>query len=196
MAELYFPIAWEGGTAYGGDQHWFADPLRREDGCGAVAACNLLAALAAQGGRYGALAPAGAGEIGGFLPYMDELYDQLSPGFFGCWSRKKWTKRVLRWAGDRGVRLKAHGISAGAPEEACAALIREGLSKGKPVAALNLWKGLRRPYPYGWHWVTITDFPGDELVLSTWGQRRTEHWKDYYAAAHRATCKGGFVYFE
>lgn len=196
MAELYTPVRTPEGVAYGGDQRWFPDPLRREDGCGAVAACDLLAFLAARGGAYAPLAPAGAGNIQIFLPWMDQLYDWLSPGFFGCWSRRRWTRRVLDWAADRGVPLRARGLWAGAPQAACEALIREGLERGSPVAALNLWKGVRRRYAYGWHWAVITDLRGDRLVLSTWGQRQEADWNEYYATAHRALCKGGFVYFE
>lgn len=185
------------GSSYGGDQSWFPRKRQQVTGCGAVAASNVLAALAARGGPLGPLAPDGAGASReSFLPFMEELCRRLRPGLLGLWSRKRWTKAVLGWAEERGVPLRAESCSFLEKQETCAAFLKRHLEKGSPVAALNLRTGLPKKAPYDWHWIVITGLEGDTLTFSSWGQRRTESWSEYYGRAHGALWKGGLVAFE
>ena len=189
------PMARPGGF-YGGDQHWF--PARRQQvrGCGAVAACNLLAARAAGGGPLGPLAPDGAGTREGFLAFMQQLYARLGPGPVGVWSRKRWTRAVLAWGEERGVPLRAESVSYRAGEAACTAFLREQLARGRPVAALSLRVGWPRRRPYDWHWLVITGLEGETMTLSSWGRQLRESWPVYYRRAHRALLQGGLVTIE
>ena len=183
--------------SYGGDQRWFPRKRQQVTGCGAVAASNILAALAAaRGSRWGPLAPDGAASRETFLSLMEDLYRRLRPGLLGLWSPRKWTRTVLAWAQEHGVPLTARYCSFRESPETCRAFLASYLDRGLPVAALSLRTGLPHKAPYDWHWITVTGLEGDRMIFSSWGQRRTESWSDYYHRASTALWKGGLVAFE
>lgn len=190
--------------AYGGKQAWFAKKSRRVRGCGPTAAANILCYLAGSAEKYRPLCPDGATRES-FLVLMDALYTALAPSFIGgLFSRRRFSRRVVRWAQKRGVALTAHqaGTRTHSQQE-CLAMIRHGLEQDRPVATLNLkWRYIvPGGEDFGWHWVTITGLQEEadgktQIVVSSWGRRFLLDWNSYWQACRRAFLPGGFVWFE
>lgn len=190
---------------YGGKQAWFAKKSRRTRGCGPVAAANIIWYLAGSGEGYRPLCPGRDASRESFLGLMDAMYAELAPAYMGgLFSRRRFARRVVRWAERRGVPLIAHQIGPRFhSREECLEMIRQGLEQDKPVAALNL--KLRHTVPsgenFGWHWVTITGLREDPdgrawMEASSWGRRFLVDWEGYWQACRRAVLPGGFVWFE
>jgi len=181
---------------YGGNQEWYADVSEKNNGCGPVAAANITAYLAQKdSSKYGNLYNLPSTAKHHFLKHMYDLYDALDPGIFGVYSLIDFKTRVESFALTRGVSLSDNYIFCNDLLYNVSEFIKYGLSQDCPVACLNL----QITYLYGYHWMTITKYFRDAvtddrwIAVSTWGERRSINFKEYYDSAH--TWGGGFVFF-
>lgn len=192
--------------AYGGRQKWFTKKSQRLRGCGPVAAANILCYLARSEEKYRPLYPDRDLTQARFSVLMAEMYAALSPAWIGgVFTRGRFVRGMTKWAQSRGVPLTVHvsGPRTQNHEEAFA-MIRQGLERDKPVAALNL--KLRYTVSpggenFGWHWITITGLETGpdgrtRIVVSSWGRKFSLDWEGYWQACRRALMPGGFVWFE
>lgn len=192
--------------AYGGRQAWFTEKSQRLRGCGPVAAANILCYLARSEEKYRPLYSDGTLTQAHFFTLMTEMYTALAPRLVGgVFTRRRFVQGVTRWAKSRGVPLTARvsGPRTHSRQEAMA-MIRQGLERDRPVAALNL--KLRYTVPpggsnFGWHWVTITGLETGpdgrmRIVVSSWGRMVSLDWDGYWQACRKALLPGGFVWFE
>lgn len=193
-----------GQCTYGGRQRWFPKKGQRLRGCGPVAAANILCHLAGSGERCRPLYP-GALTQAQFLELMEETYRALSPALVGgVFSLGRFARGVEALAWSRGVVLTVHllRVRSHSREEALG-MVREGLARGCPVAALNLKLRYRVPpggENFGWHWVTVTGLEtGPDgtvwMEVSSWGRRYLLDWEAYWEACRKSLLPSGFVWF-
>ena len=149
--KLNFIIA-DNETHYGGSQEWFADRWRRQAGCGAVAASNLIWYM--RSGYNGKEQ---------YIELMNEMFSDVKPGIFGVNSSAIFTKGVKRYGARHDMPLTERILEIPLRKQkrpgtdAVNAFIMSALHSNAPVAFLNLSNGMIKNLG-SWHWVTITAF--------------------------------------
>lgn len=162
--EVNFPRV---GGAYGGKQAWFDNKTWAAGGCGVIAAANVYYYFR------------GEKEVDKDL-YMDlaqALYYWLRPIHFfnpiykedtyGLISSRLWRDRSLRFFRIRGLELEAKThryIKAGA-----FSLIKRALNQGQLPVIMVL--GLPGTTRYNNHFMVVTGYEGENLIVSSWGRR-------------------------
>ena len=185
--------------AYGGDQNWYTSSARRNNGCGPVAASNVLYYMSSVDSDLEALFPYFSLTRSTFLSFMNDVYEYVSPAAFGEISLSDWANDVIDWASDHGVSLDSNPMTVQNSKTTCANYIKTGLRLDRPVGSLNLaanWPGSTQ----AWHWVTITKYyQGSDdnrwLAISSVGERVGIDWDAYYANMASSILDGGFAYF-
>lgn len=190
----------KGKTWYGGSQDWYTDSGRRNNGCGPVAASNILYYMSKSDSKYKKLYPYSALSYTNFLSFMNIIYDYVNPSALGKTSFASWASDVVRYASDNGVTLTRNFSYAYLPKSQCADFIKKGLNLDKPVGSLNLAAPLGSGQVEAWHWVTITKYfqnAGDNrwIAVSTMGKRRGLDWDAYYANMASSVLLSAFAYF-
>ena len=139
-------------THYGGSQEWFAEHWRKQAGCGAIAASNLIWYM--------------RGEHNGkeqYIELMNEMFSDVKPGIFGVNSPVIFTKGIKRYGARHDISFTVRILDIPLRKQkrpgtdAVNAFIMSALHSDAPVAFLNLTKGMLKNLG-SWHWVTITAF--------------------------------------
>ncbi len=189
---------------YGGDQHWYESESKVGNGCGPVAAANVMCYMSSSSNIYKELYPYTTVSKTMLTKFMDTMYDVIKPLPFGATDHSNFASKLTAWARKQGVSLTSHVYSAQTYSNIAARdAIKKGLRKDKPVAALNLKFGYQDPKKgtgVGWHWVTITKYfqATDDtrwIAVSSWGERYGLFWDAYWEAC-RDSIGGGYVWFE
>lgn len=199
-AQGQFVPVYEGSTIYyGGDQSWYTDPSKRDNGCEPTAAANIMYYLDDKNPtKYGELYKYANASRDAFVRQMDIMYSYIEPGAFGETSLDDFIADVKLYAKDWNVTLTSYKLGQ-ATLDTTANFIKAGLSKDTPVACLNLEPPIYG-YDYAWHWMTITKYYRDVttdnrwIAVSTWGQRHSIDFKRYHDSIEYYD--GGFTYFE
>ena len=224
----------------GGNQRWFPTPNGVQGGCGTVAAANQLAFLAGlQPQRYGRLYPYKTTSQHDFTEHMESVYRWVTPislDILRSWlpdavrntipcslgipGLRFYATRVMRYAMDKGVRLKPvwRNQRQGSPGNTSLRMnlqqaveyIKHGLASGCPVAMLNTWnpalKAVRYcPDPrsgtchvssFQRHWVTVLSLQEDPennrftVEVSSWGVRVILDLTEFWGKGYT-----GLIYF-
>ena len=194
-------------TYYGGNQAWFNDD-RSNNGCGPVAAANIMYYLSSSSSKYKNLYPYSTITKPIFTAFMGTMYKQINPAIFGEISYSSFADDTVKWAKSRNVDLTVHkSVITFDAKNIIANGIKDGLRKDKPVAILNLNKWYtdetNNNAKLGWHWVTVTKYyqsSSDQrwIAISTWGTRLSVNWDAYYQsmADPLPNLGGGYVWFE
>ncbi len=213
----FVPVYDSSKTYYGGHQEWYKAPTdengnpvigsisgREKNGCGPVAAANIMYYMSKEKTAFKMLYPYTSLEKSTFLEFMITMYNVINPAVFGETSLNSFGSDVKSWAKKQGVTLTSHVYPASSYNRVASAdAIKAGLKKNKPVAALNLKYGYVDPEKgvgVGWHWVTITKYfqSTDDtrwIAVSTWGRRQSLSWDAYWEACHSAY-GSGYAWFE
>lgn len=148
------------GTIYrGADQEWYRDTWQRKAGCGPTTAATVLAYLSAAHPGLQSLAPKG-NTITDFVPYMEEVWRDVTPRMRGLDSLNLFTGGCVRFGLRRGVslgfrELEIPGVHKKRPLLAeCIAFLQSALSADCPVGFLNFSNGALTNLD-GWHWVPL-----------------------------------------
>ena len=194
-------------TYYGGNQSWYDEKEKQNNGCGPVAAANIMCYMSSSS-TYKKLYPYINLSKTSFKNFMVTMYNTISPGVLGETSYSSLANKVANWAKSQGVALTIHkGVISFDANSATANNIKAGLKKDKPVAIVNLNKFYANTEPpprddLGWHWITATKYfqsAGDArwLGLSSWGRRIGINWDFYYESfGAQGSLGGGYVWFE
>lgn len=178
---------------YGGDQEWFEDGIYKKVGCAAVAAANITSYLA-RGGKYKKLNKSPGDLKSDFKKHMSEVIKYVDPDpEIGIISTLYFIDRVVEFAKDRGVQLKAKWTSNLEDFDMICKFIKEALRKNLPIAIL-MYKN-KELKNYDWHWMTITKYFKNQdytyIKVSTWGECRLIRLEDFY----KYSAYGSMVYF-
>ncbi len=186
---------------YGANQEWYRQLWRRKAGCGPTTAAMQLCYLAHTRRKLAGLCPLKDMEREGFVAYMDEVWDFVTPGPQGLNAVRKYAGAIVRFAAARGI--EASPLELEVPQKVtarpsfydCAAFIRAGLQGDCPVAFLNLHNG-RVENLDAWHWVLITELhcDGDRVTcaVADGGKRLEIDLRLWYDTTKEG---GGFVAF-
>ncbi len=190
----------EGRYRYGGDQNWYDDDAKKENGCGPVAGCNVLYYMSTKYSGFSNLYPYTSLTKTKFKSYMNLIYGYVDPGKWGETSLASWADDLIRFAANRGVSLTARYCSDNNTKAVCASHIKSGLNIDRPVGAVNLAAPFGSGATQAWHWVTITKYfqsTSDDrwIAVSSLGERESVDWDAYYANMTSSLLSGGFAYF-
>ena len=159
----YFTITDSDGTIYrGADQLWYADRWQRRAGCGPVTAAVLLSYLASTRWELARLAPAHPRTKEGFLPFLEEVWQYVTPGSRGLDRPESLLIGCRSFALSRGTRLNGDILSlphrTGGEKRPSLAWCREfilsALDDNCPLAFLNFSSGGVENLD-DWHWVPV-----------------------------------------
>ncbi|MDR1774176.1 MAG: hypothetical protein LBR30_04835 [Clostridioides sp.] len=190
---------------FGSNQQWFVDEWQKMSGCGPCSAANIFAYLANTVQGFGKLCSADFPfEKEDFLKHMNEVWQFITPTPRGTNTTSLYTDGACKFTKSRGIELIPHCLNINSKinkfnrqsVEDIYKFIYEGLTKGCPVAFLNLSNGGLKNLA-GWHWVTIFAIlegeDGKLLVeVSDQGVKKSldiEQW------VNSTVLGGGFVYF-
>lgn len=160
--------------SYGGNQAWFTKSLWAAGGCGVIAAANVF---------YYFKGPKEVSKDD-YMEVARALYYWLSPLHFynpsseentyGMVSFTHWYRRCLEFFDLRGVHLEARRVLF--MRKRALVEIRKALYRGElPVLAVL---GVPGVSPYGNHYMVVTGIEGDNILFSTWGQRRVVNFSE------------------
>ncbi len=197
---------------YGGNQEWYDTKLARSAGCGAIAASNILAYMAAKNPRLRALYPYGDWEKRNYLHFMNRLYGYLRPWRFfhiplGLWHPFLLSGGILAYGRERGIALLARIYKGPWRAAELSAYIEEALEKDLPLALMVAFSGKKMKVisaqgqhlqgAFAFHWVTVCGLEqereGQRLWVSSWGGRYSFLLQDYLRSF---PFYGAVLYFE
>lgn len=182
---------------YGGNQKWLGKRSKVSNGCGPVAAANLMAYLSKYE-YYRKLYDEDDFSIEKFTNFINKMYFLLKPGIFGLISINKFISKIQDYGHSKNIKLRAESLdrfNKNFNYYSCYSFIRNALIRDLPVAAFNL--DLRKSFSFGWHWMVITRIFENKnndliVVVSSWGRKYELPFKRLY----KAMCLGGgLVYF-
>lgn len=196
----FVPIYYDGQTWYGGTQDWYESIGNRNNGCGPVAACNILYYMSTKDSKYEKLYPYSSLSHTNFVKFMNWIHMYVSPSPLGEFSLTSWRNDVINYASDFGVSLVSSPCSVSSSRNVCASYIKSGLKNDRPVGSVNLALAVGSGQVEAWHWVTITKYYQSSndnrwVAISSMGKRRSIDWDAYYANMASSVLKGGFAYF-
>lgn len=196
----FVPIYYNNKTYYGGTQEWYSSPGAQNNGCGPVAAANILYYMSTKDNKYKALYNSSTLNHTNFVQFMNLMYHYVNPAPFGETSLTSWASDILSYASDFGVTISSKPYSSTHSQYMCASYIKNGLKDDKPVGALNLAAQYGSGALEAWHWVTITKYYQSTnnnrwIAISSMGARRGIDWDAYYANMTSSVLNGGFAYF-
>ena len=167
---------------YGGSQEWFKERWRRQSGCGAVAATNLIWYMCGEHSEieHNSIEHSGIehnriehngiehNRIEQYIELMSEMFNYVAPGILGVNSSAIFTNGIKRFGERHKLSLTARILEIPIwrqkrPSiEAANEFIATALHNDAPVAFLNLSKGMLKNLG-SWHWVTITAFDKETM---------------------------------
>lgn len=197
--DKFVPIYYDGETWYGGTQKWYSSPGQRSNGCGPVAASNILYYMSTTDSKYDNMYPYSSLSQSNFLSFMNTVYFVMSPSIYGEISISHWASCVKSVAQIYGVSLSSSTRSSSSSKSTCASFIKSALKNDKPVGSLNLALAYGSGQEEAWHWITITKYyQGSDdnrwIAVSSMGKRRGVDWDAYYANMDSSILDGGFIY--
>ncbi len=162
------------GTPYrGADQEWFRDIWQRRAGCGPTAAAMILRYLSRRP-DLADLAPENpADSPAAFLPYMEAVWDCVTPGTRGLDKPENFVLGCRSFARSRGCVLDGRvlpvprkGSRTRRPTlSEVRTFLGRSLDRDWPVAFLNYSNGELDNLD-SWHWVTLIASAGEGQALS------------------------------
>lgn len=171
---------------YGGNQNWFKEKNKIYNGCGPIAAANILYFEKRKRDKNV-----------NYKQLMEDFYNNIKPGLLGLTSINKFIKAVLDYGKTQGIDLKYEKLikrNKNFTYSSALNFIINGIIKDVPVAALNL--DIRKKSKFSWHWVLITGVVRksnkDFLKISSWGKK---YFIDFSKVYDYMAYGGGFVYF-
>lgn len=192
----FVPVTSGSMTHYGGSQYWWPSGYQsRSNGCGPVAAANILAYFANKNiSKYGALYLALNMTKAEYLYHMDIVYDYIDPPWYGLLSENVFASDVVSLAATKGVSLTSHVAGAWTSFDDTVDFILTGLRSDSPVAVLNGSKTDPKP----WHWMTITGLnvlsdTAGFVFVSNCGNKESIN---FIALDDAVSLNGGYVYFD
>ena len=144
-------------TYSGGSQEWFTERWRKQSGCGAVAASNLIWYMIDT-----------RGDKEHYLKIMNEMFAFVTPGIFGVNNSAIFINGAKRYGTRHEISITAHKLEIPLWKhkrpsmDAVNDFIASALQSDAPVAFLNLSNGNTNNLG-SWHWVTIIAFDTDTL---------------------------------
>ena len=147
----------DGETYIGGSQKWYEERWHIAAGCGPVAACNLIWAMARpQGGKEQ------------YKELMRDMFPYFTPGLRGINTSALFTKGITGYGAAHGLQIAPRALDipikkrkrpdVGAVEK----FITSALNTDAPVAFLNRSNGTVGNLET-WHWVTIIALDKDAM---------------------------------
>ena len=138
---------------FGGSQEWFGERWRRQSGCGAVAASNMIWYMRGhmRGGRNGK---------DHYIELMEEMFGCVKPGILGVNSSTIFANGIKRYGARHEWHISTHVLKIPAWKHKRPGIseimgfISSALQTDAPVAFLNLSNGSIKNLG-SWHWVTI-----------------------------------------
>jgi len=179
--------------AYGGNQYQFRHPIMNRGGCSTVCGCHAAALLALKDTERAELYPYKGLEVtqAEFTKFADRMYRYIAPGFRGMSETRLFEKGFEKYATAHGVEVKFESLQGDASFEEARSMIHRYIDAGISIQYLLL----RHTNPLfdeiEWHWFTITGYQGDEIIYSTWGEKRTADLKLLWETGHQE--KGGIL---
>lgn len=160
---------------FGADQYWFSSHWQRESGCGPATAALIAMHLAAAfpqscAALYPYPLPAQKSD---FTAHMREVRKFVKPGFMGLTDPKKFADGVLKFAGQRGVKLAAQQIRPKLSSGVAFGFFKQALRHGYLPALLILRNPAKELDELTWHWMAAVgcDDETRTLTVSTYGRR-------------------------
>lgn len=179
--------------AYGGNQYQFRHPIMNRGGCSTVCGCHAAALLAVHDPKRADLYPYAGLDLSQpeFTKFADRMYRFVAPGFRGMAETKLFERGFAKYAAAHGIEVQFESLQGDASYEEARNMIHRYIDAGISVQYLLL----RHTNPLfdeiEWHWFTITGYQGDEIIYSTWGERRTADLKLLWDTGHQE--KGGIL---
>lgn len=171
---------------YGGSQMWYGNKKRIYNGCGPIAAANIIYYL-----KQKKKAPIS------YKKTMEDLYKRINPGLIGLTSINKFIREVLSYGRYVGLYLNVEKLEKNNWNfnyQSALSFIINGIIRDVPVAAFNL--DFRKKSKFSWHWIVITgvtrESGEDYIFLSSWGRKYKLSFEKYFNSMKYG---GGFVYF-
>lgn len=185
-------------TYYGGAQKWLDNKSKTINGCGPVAAANLIGYLAQSREKYKDLYSKENFSKESFSEFQREIYNLIRPSVFGLISMNHFIKKITEYGISKDIELKHEKLNFTDKNfnyNSCYSFIRNALIRNIPVAVINL--DLRKKFIFSWHWVVITRIYTEKnknikIVVSSWGKRYVIDYIDLY---NSMKIGGGLVYF-
>lgn len=202
---VFVPVISGNTTYYGGNQRWYDNTNWQSNGCGPVAAANIMYYLGIQrsGTTRTALYPYVGISQSTFKTHMNALYNAVAPSSIGELWLGEWIEDVKSYAASKGVTLTAYWCNQNASMSEFLQIVKAGLQNDSPVATLNLsasWTHTENGITdnINWHWMTITQYTKNsdntQLVkVSSWGRILNINFDALYA--HTGAIGGGLCYF-
>jgi len=178
---------------YGGNQYHFRHPIMNRGGCSTVAACHAAAILAIKDPTRSDLYPYDRLQISQteFTKFADRMYRYIAPGFRGMAETRLFEKGFEKYAIAHEVEIRFESLQGDASFEEAREMIHRMIDNDISVQYLLL----RHTNPLfdeiEWHWFTVTGYQGDDIIYSTWGERRTANLKLLWDTGHQE--KGGLI---
>lgn len=179
---------------YGGNQRWFKEKSLRKCGCSIVAAANITAYISfTMKKKY--MYDYEDMSLDNFLLLMESIAGFIQPDEEkGVTSVFYFNERVIKFAEEKGVKIKSHTITTNDDFNSVKNFIKTALKENKPVALLMLENNILKEFD--WHWMTITklfeDMDKNYIDFSTWGERRIFTLEDFY----KYSSFGALSYFD
>lgn len=191
----YFQI----GSAYGGRQDWFTDPVMRIGGCAAAAACDACLYFALRRGKVH-LYPYERDRLSreDYLRFSGVMKRYLRPRLGGVTRLELFTAGLGRYFRETGeTALRMDTLPGGREADEGAQWVRRQIDGGYPVPFLLLRHRDQAFKGYVWHWFLLTGYRLEagrlQVKAVTYGGWR---WLDLYAlwdTGYRR--KGGLILF-
>lgn len=183
---------------YGGHQSWLGEKSNVINGCGPIAASNILAYLSNKSPKYKNLYPKESFSKENYNEFQREMYSLLNPSVIGLLDVNKFVDRIIKYGKENNVDLKAEKLMFNNKNFnylSCYSFIINGLIRDVPVAAFNM--DFRKRFIFSWHWIVITRIYKDhenkiKVVVSSWGKRYDIYFSELFKSMKFG---GGLVYF-
>lgn len=188
-------------TYYGCNQEWYAGDRQRRAGCGPTVASTIINYLNHTRSVLGSQTSCNRREI--CLPFMEEVWDYVTPQKEGIPTTKMFYEDVLSYAKSKGITVEYSFLDVPqdkflrAPLPDVLSFLETALLKDIPVAFLNLCNGDEDNLD-SWHWVTIISLECDKERNSIFVNildRGLIKKIDLALWYNTTTLGGGFVYF-
>ncbi len=154
---------------HGADQNWYKNRFQRTAGCGPTAAAVLLYYLAQRHPAAHRLCPQRVATKEEFVPLMQAVWADVTPGLLGVNRVRHFAKGVRRYGAKRGVALQTATLAvppfyARRPHPRhLFHFIAAALEKDYPVAFLNRSNGTLKSIN-SWHWMPLIALHEDLTV--------------------------------
>lgn len=178
---------------YGGNQYKFRHPIMNRGGCSTVCACHAAALLARKNPDKKALYPYDTLDLSQkeFTKFADTMYKYVAPGFRGMSNIHLFERGFLKYAQSVNTPVEIRLLSGESSFSQARAFINHCLDLGLCLQYLLLHHQDPAFEEIEWHWFTVTGYKGNNIVYSTWGEKREADLEKLWQTGHKE--KGGLV---